>query len=238
MKDHHRDSLTTAFIGVVCGCVIGSGYMGYLQPLLAAVTSGEHAADWFSGTGTWIVGIAAAILTFQQHRSAVQRDRIAGERLEMERKINETRIAAEAIERAHHAAEEKAVQLNKYKVALARLGMPANWVRAAKDPRGMSYDKALSIVTKIRDTLPVEPLEHSRWITKGDYLSKIAGLDALTGICRSRCEDFVRHGGPVHARVMLRPYLESSESDQLSNIFEVTKKIGEIAADFGELLDQ
>lgn len=188
MEKHHRDALVTGTVGVLCGAVIGTGYMGFLAPVLAK----DHAADWFSGLGTWVVGVAAAILTVQWNRSTALRDR---ER--HDRQVHEEQLRSEAAERAASVVRRREAKVelaawNGYRATLSRLTLPAKMFDAHSLRLGfMTPEQGISLVTTIVSTLPKPEINHFFLLSSDEMVSLIAALDVMLANCHTLCEKFM-----------------------------------------------
>lgn len=196
MEVHHKDPLFTALIGLLCGTVIGSGFMGYLQPLCAAI-SGEKAADWFSGAGTWVVGIAATALTFQQHRSITNRDKLNKLQLENEATAARERLDLDRRIRDDQNFREAMGDWNHYRTSLARLvSTYPLLVHSLKDLSSLPSTDAFNFARGVKSAIPSAALPHNKFFVDAEHMGDIAGLEIAVAFLKDTCEEFLSSPSP------------------------------------------
>lgn len=191
--------------------------MGFLSPILAK----EHAADWFSGLGTWIVGIAAAILTVQWNRSAALRDKERHDRQVQEEQLRREAADREAAAVRRREAKIELASWNGYRATLSRLRLPAKMLSTRPLRLGLlTPDEGLSLVATITSTLPKGGIDHFFLLSSDAMVGKIAALDVMLANCHALIEKFVAttHVRPPpldempmqdHSRNVLRDVVET-----------------------------
>lgn len=216
MESHHRDALVTGMVGILCGAVIGSGYMGFVFPLIHS----ENAADRFSGIGTWVVGIAAAVLTLQQHNAKKKADQLEQARLLMEQDASEVRLAAEADERRRRENQQQFADMAKYRTAIGCLQLPHIFFqKEAKDVSALSPDDIRALARTIKASIPALPLPTGSFVLPVDMIPRVASMEVAGNLCASLCDGLLSEGTP-----------HSFSSVTAAFMLSTRKKINEIAS--------
>ncbi len=238
MKGHQRDALVTACIGILCGAVIGSGYMGFLKPLATTITSNEHAADWFSGTGTWVVGIAAAILTVQQHRATTQRAKAESQRQQFEQKAARDRQMAEQKDREDKDAKEWLAAFVDYRASLARLSMPSHLISSVPSRIShLDFRQAIDLIRDVKASFPPLPLPHGKYLQEDRHLPDIAALEAIANRSIALCDEII--GSLSDDRyTSVFPFLVSHDQTELMKLVHAVTTLGTKADELGLEVDK
>lgn len=216
MEFHHRDALVTGVVGILCGAVIGSGYMGFVFPFIHS----ENAADWFSGLGTWVVGIAATVLTLQQHNAKTKAEETEQARLLFEQKASEDRLAADAEERRRQENQQQFADMAKYRTAVGRLQLPHMFFQTdAKDISALSPDDIHALARTIKASIPALPLPTGSFVLPVEMIPRLASMEVAGSLCSSLCDGLLSEGSPPPFSNVNAPFMLS-----------IRKKINEIAS--------
>ncbi|WNH48293.1 hypothetical protein PDM28_16720 [Stenotrophomonas aracearum] len=223
MQTHRRDALVSGLIGLICGAVVGSGFMGFLHPLTSELTSPAHAADWFSGAGTWVVGFAATALTIQQHRAVAARDKLTKQQLDNETKAAEQRLRAERQERENRRHREALGDWNHYRTHLTRLISTYPMIAGSLEMGDqIPADEATGLARGVQAAIPREELSHSKFFVDETQMSCIAGLEVGVALLRTCCESFLGLPDTSGRRIFnllsgdeVRAYRELSDAAQV-----------------------
>ncbi|WP_414606046.1 hypothetical protein [Stenotrophomonas pavanii] len=159
---------------------------------MSMLTSEEHAADWFSGAGTWVVGIAAAALTFQQHRSVVKRDALEKKQMEYQQKADQDRLQMEKNQQQVEHYRESLGNWNHYRTDLARLASTYPLLRHSLiDPEKLRPNEAMNLARGTKASIPAGGLSHSKFFVEDEHMGGIAGLEIAIAFLRDACESFL-----------------------------------------------
>ncbi|OWB46072.1 hypothetical protein B7H27_11835 [Stenotrophomonas maltophilia] len=231
---HHQDALVAGLVGLLCGVVVGCAYMGFLAP----ATSGEHAADWFSGLGTWVVGIAAAALTIQWNRSTALREKQRHEHQAQEDRLRHEAAQRDAAMSRRRQAIEELTIWNKYRQTLATLNLPSEMTGIHSPRLGlMTAAEGLDLVSSIVSTLPKGEINHFFLLSSDEMVGKIAALEVALNSCRTLSETFIARTHVPPPPLDAMPMYEHSQKF-LRQLMESAKAMAEMADELGQATDQ
>ncbi|OUL11605.1 hypothetical protein B0X78_12885 [bacterium AM6] len=231
---HHQDAFVAGLVGLLCGVVVGCAYMGFLAP----ATSGEHAADWFSGLGTWVVGIAAAVLTVQWNRSTALREKQRHEHQVHEEKLRHEAAQRDAAMLRRRQAIEELTIWNKYRQTLATLNLPSEMAGThSLRLRLMTAAQGLDLVSSIVSILPKGEINHFFLLSSDEMVGKIAALEVALNSCRTLSETFIARTHVPPAPLDQMPMYEHSQK-LLLHLMESAKAMAEMADELGQAADQ